>query len=124
MGKSRYKVYEPTHPHFITCTILQFSFKERLNWIYSDYYEVGNNVTVVEKNEAGKAEVLFNSSNELLSICLSEDNRLKYLKIGNLTDGTVCKFINDTSIELHVVEHKHTITTKNWEKVKLQFKPQ
>ena len=25
MGKSRYKIYEPTHPHFITCTIL--------NWI-------------------------------------------------------------------------------------------
>jgi len=25
MGRSRYKIYEPTHPHFITCTIL--------NWI-------------------------------------------------------------------------------------------
>lgn len=22
MGRSRYKIYEPTHPHFITCTIL------------------------------------------------------------------------------------------------------
>ena len=25
MGRSRYKIYEPTHPHFITCTVL--------NWI-------------------------------------------------------------------------------------------
>ena len=25
MGRSRYKIYEPTHPHFVTCTIL--------NWI-------------------------------------------------------------------------------------------
>ena len=25
MGRSRYKIVEPTHPHFITCTIL--------NWI-------------------------------------------------------------------------------------------
>ena len=22
MGRSRYKIYEPTHPHFITCTVL------------------------------------------------------------------------------------------------------
>jgi hypothetical protein len=22
MGRSRYKIYEPTHPHFVTCTIL------------------------------------------------------------------------------------------------------
>jgi len=25
MGRSRYKMYEPTHPYFITCTVL--------NWI-------------------------------------------------------------------------------------------
>ena len=25
MDRSRYKIYEPTHPHFITCTVL--------NWI-------------------------------------------------------------------------------------------
>ena len=25
MGRSRYKIYEPTHPHFITCTVV--------NWI-------------------------------------------------------------------------------------------
>ena len=25
MGRSRYKIYEPTYPHFITCTVL--------NWI-------------------------------------------------------------------------------------------
>jgi len=24
MGRSRYKVYEPTHPHFMTCTILHW----------------------------------------------------------------------------------------------------
>ncbi|MFA6144794.1 MAG: transposase [Sulfurimonas sp.] len=24
MGRSRYKVYEPTHPHFITCTVLHW----------------------------------------------------------------------------------------------------
>lgn len=101
---------------------MNFSFEERLDWIYSDYYEFGNQVKVVEKNESGKAEVLFESSNDLLAICLSEENRLKYLKIANVADGTVCKFLDDTSIELHIVECKRTINTKNWEKVKLQFK--
>lgn len=24
MGRSRYKIYEPTHPHFITCTVLHW----------------------------------------------------------------------------------------------------
>jgi len=24
MGRSRYKIHEPTHPHFITCTVLHW----------------------------------------------------------------------------------------------------
>ncbi|HFU75283.1 MAG TPA: transposase, partial [Arcobacter sp.] len=24
MGRSRYKIYEPTHPHFLTCTVLHW----------------------------------------------------------------------------------------------------
>ena len=24
MGRGRYKIYEPTHPHFLTCTILNW----------------------------------------------------------------------------------------------------
>ncbi len=24
MGRSRYKIYEPTYPHFVTCTILNW----------------------------------------------------------------------------------------------------
>ncbi len=24
MGISRYKIYEPTHPHFLTCTVLHW----------------------------------------------------------------------------------------------------
>lgn len=37
MGRSRYKIYEPTHPHFVTCTILHwlpiFTRKERVQII-------------------------------------------------------------------------------------------
>lgn len=35
MGRSRYKIYEPTHPHFVTCTVLNwlpiFTRKESVN---------------------------------------------------------------------------------------------
>ena len=24
MGRTRYKIYEPTHPHFVTCTVLHW----------------------------------------------------------------------------------------------------
>jgi len=24
MGRSRYKIYEPTYPHFVTCTVLNW----------------------------------------------------------------------------------------------------
>jgi len=102
--------------------MINYSFEERLDWIYSNYYETGKQVKVVEKNESGKAEVLFNSNNELLAICLSEDNRLKYLKTANVADGTVCEFVNESEIILHIAECKRTINTKNWEKVKLQFR--
>ena len=37
MGRSRYKIYEPTHPHFLTCTILNwlpiFTRKESVDLI-------------------------------------------------------------------------------------------
>ena len=102
--------------------MMQFSFKQRLDWIYSDYYDFGKNVKIVEKNESGKAEVLFSSENDLLAICLSEENRLKYLKIANVADGTVCEFIEEGEVNLHIAECKRTINSKNWEKVKLQFK--
>jgi len=101
--------------------MIYFNFEERLNWIYSDYYEFGCEAKVIEKNEEGKAEIIFSSSDNFLSICLSEENRLKYLKRANVADGTVCKFIDDNTLELHIVECKRTINTKNWEKVKLQF---
>jgi len=42
MGKSRYKVVEPTHPHFMTCTILHWlpllhsdtMMKEKIEYIH------------------------------------------------------------------------------------------
>lgn len=50
MGRSRYKVYEPTHPHFITCTILHwipiFTNKESVEVIIESlkYLQQHNNL--------------------------------------------------------------------------------
>ena len=41
MGRSRYKIYEPTHPHFLTCTILHwiplFTRKESVNILIQSF---------------------------------------------------------------------------------------
>ena len=41
MGRSRYKIYEPTHPHFITCTVLNwiplFTRKESVDILFESF---------------------------------------------------------------------------------------
>ena len=41
MGRSRYKVYEPSHPHFITCTVLHwiplFTRPESVNILFESF---------------------------------------------------------------------------------------
>jgi len=100
---------------------MYFSFEDRLNWIYNDKYEFNNEVKVIETNESGKAEIIFTSVHKLMKICLSEDNRLKYLKRANVADGTICELYNDNNIDLHIIECKRSVNLGKWEKVKLQL---
>jgi len=41
MGRSRYKIYKPTHPHFITCTVLNwiplFTRKESVDILFESF---------------------------------------------------------------------------------------
>ena len=40
MGRSRYKIYEPIHPHFVTCTILNWlPKKDRTYQIWQEGYQ-------------------------------------------------------------------------------------
>ena len=47
MGRSRYKIYEPTHPHFITCIVLHwiiiFTNKESVQIIIDSLKFLQNN---------------------------------------------------------------------------------
>ncbi len=55
MGRSRYKIYEPTHPHFLTCTILNwlpiFTRKESVQIIVDSlkYLQKENAQTLLEQ---------------------------------------------------------------------------
>ena len=101
---------------------MQFSFKERLEWIGKNHYKKSNEVVVEEKEEQGRAEVVFRSDNELMYISLSRNNSLKYINYNEVADGTVVEFLDESSVNLHVVECKKTITEQKWEKVKRQLK--
>ena len=52
MGRSRYKIYEPTHPHFLTCTILYwlplFTNKESVQIIIDSlkHLQESDNLTI------------------------------------------------------------------------------
>jgi len=52
MGISRYKIYEPTHPHFLTCTILHwlplFTNKESVQIVLDSfkYLQKSDNMTI------------------------------------------------------------------------------
>ena len=52
MGRSRYKIYEPTHPHFITCTVLNwiplFTRKESVDILLDSfrYLQITDNLII------------------------------------------------------------------------------
>lgn len=52
MGRSRYKIYEPTHPHFITCTVLHwipiFTNKESVQIVFESlqYLQCNHNLNL------------------------------------------------------------------------------
>ena len=63
MGRSRYKIVEPTHPHFLTCTVLHwlpiFTNQESVQIIIDSlsYLQENDNMTIfsyviLEKNNA------------------------------------------------------------------------
>lgn len=70
MGRSRYKVYEPTHPHFITCTVLHwiplFTRPESVNIIFES-------VKYLQKNDNFKLFAYVILENHLHMIAASDD---------------------------------------------------
>ncbi|MDD5359813.1 MAG: transposase [Sulfurovaceae bacterium] len=106
MGRSRYKIYEPTHPHFVTCTILHwlplFTRQESVDIILQcfRYLQQNDNLKlyayvilenhihmVVRSNDISKSMESFKkyTANELLKLLQKENiktilNQLRFYK--------------------------------------------
>ena len=85
MGRSRYKIYEPTHPHFLTCTILNwlpiFTRKESVDIIIQSlklytYVILENHIHLIaQSDDIGKSMRHFKSftAKELLKLLQREN---------------------------------------------------
>ena len=97
MGRSRYKIYEPTYPHFMTCTILHwipiFTRKESTNIIYDSlkYLQEIDNLKIY-------AYVILENHLHLIA---SSDDIAKSMK----------KFKAHTAKEILKLLHREKITT-------------
>lgn len=97
MGRSRYKIYEPTHPHFITCTVLHwiplFTRVESVQILLGSlkYLQITDNLKIF-------AYVVLENH---LHMIVSSDDIAKSIK----------KFKSYTAKELITLLQKHNIKT-------------
>ena len=114
MGRSRYKIYEPTHPHFLTCTILNwlpiFTRKESVQIIIDSlkhlqkeenlklyaYVILENHLHIIaQSDDIGKSMRLFKSftAKALLKLLQKENaqtllEQFRFYKKAHKTDRT------------------------------------
>ncbi len=100
---------------------MDFDLQTRLQWLDTNHIQRGQSVTIMEPNADGEAEVSLSAANQLLLVKTTEKNALGYLKQKKVADGTVCEFLTDTAVTLHLIECKRTVTAKKWIHVKEQF---
>jgi hypothetical protein len=88
---------------------MEFDLQTRLQWLDTNHIQYGQNVTVVEPSAEGEAEVCITADNALLLVKTTEKNALGYLRQKKVADGTVCEFVSNTSVNLHLIECKRTV---------------
>ncbi|MCD6654144.1 MAG: transposase [Sulfurovum sp.] len=97
MGRSRYKIYEPTHPHFVTCTILHwlpiFTRKESVEIVL-------NCLKFLQKQDALKLHAYVILENHLHMVVQSNDLK-----------KSMASFKKFTAVELLKLLHKENVTT-------------
>ncbi|MDD3603044.1 MAG: transposase [Sulfurovum sp.] len=97
MGRSRYEIYEPTHPHFVTCTILHwlpiFTRKESVEIVL-------NCLKFLQKQDALKLHAYVILENHLHMVVQSNDLK-----------KSMASFKKFTAVELLKLLHKENVTT-------------
>ena len=100
---------------------MEFDLQTRLGWLDANHTQQGRAVTVVETSKEGEATVHISAANTLLAVKTTEKNALNYLRQKAVADGTVCEFLADGTVILHLVECKKTVREKSWKHIKKQF---
>lgn len=97
MGRSRYKIFEPTHPHFVTCTILHwlpiFTRQESVNIIL-------DSLKFLQKKDNLKLHAYVILENHLHMVLCSDD-----------LQKSMESFKKFTAVEILKLLHKENATT-------------
>ena len=95
MGRSRYKIYEPTHLHFITCTILHwipiFTRQETTNIIFES-------LKYLQQNDNLKIYAYVVLENHLHLIASSDDISMSMRKFKSFTAKRILQYLQKQNV--------------------------
>ena len=95
MGRSRYKIYEPTHPHFITCTILHwipiFTRTETTNIIF-------DSLRYLQKEDNLKIYAYVVLENHLHLLASSDDIAMSMRKFKSFTAKEILEYLQKNNV--------------------------
>lgn len=119
MGRSRYKIYEPTYPHFITCTILHwipiFTRIETTNIIF-------DSLKFLQKEDNLKIYAYVILENHLHMIVSSDDVLKTIKKFKSFTAKEILKYLQIKNVKTILEQlafykkaHKTQTTYQLWQ---------
>jgi len=96
MGRSRYKIYEPTHPHFLTCTILHwiplFTNKESVNILIESF-------KYLQKNDNFKLYAYVILENHIHIVAQSDDIAKSMAKFKRHTARALLNLLQERNVK-------------------------
>jgi len=96
MGRSRYKIYEPTHPHFLTCTILHwiplFTNKESVSILIESF-------KYLQKNDNFKLYAYVILENHIHIVAQSDDIAKSMAKFKWHTARALLTLLKDRNVK-------------------------
>jgi len=119
MGRSRYKIYEPTHPHFITCTVLHwipvFTRVQTTDIIF-------NTLKYLQKNDNLKLYAYVILENHLHLIASSNDINKSLKRFKSYTAKEILKLLKEQNVKtildqlsFYKKAHKKDATYQLWQ---------
>ena len=119
MGRSRYKIYETTHPHFITCTILHwipiFTRVETTNIIF-------DSLRYLQKEDNLKIYSYVILENHLHLIVSSDDLAMSIRRFKSFTAKQILKYLQENNVKtildqlaFYKKAHKTTAQYQLWQ---------